>query len=606
MGTDWAGAIRVTGLARVAGAAVAALAALLLLSLPTAPAQAVTPAEALAATEAYLVETVAAPDVGSIGGEWAVIGLARAGAAVPKGYWEGYVGRVRDFVAARGAKLHATKSTENTRVILALTALGRDPCVIAGKNLLAPLAGMDWVTRQGVNGASFALIAADSGGYTIPTDTSVADQTTEAKLITFILDRELGKGTAAAGGWALIGTEADPDITAMALQACAPYVGSAGHADLTAAVDRALAKLSAIQLANGGFAASAYAGGAPCSESSAQVIIALTALGVDPTADARFVKVGGNPMTALLGFYRGGAFTHDAAGSGEDQMATEQAMLALTAYDRFKAGRPALYDMSDATPLATRITDIWAASHPVAPGTSVALPTRLAFADGNACHVAWASSAPTVATLGDDSVLTGVAEGTATLTATATDGSGRTARITVTVAKAVTKLRTPLAKIYLARGTRNWKPFVAADSVTNGKATITAKLTFTSNRPDIAKVSSTTGWITALKTGTATITAKALNGKALRIRVIVAARRTDLRSFGLSGFAASLKTGKTAQLKLNPRPATATDLKATFKSSDPKIATLDAAGKITALKKGSVAITVTLSGKKLVKKLRVK
>lgn len=610
MGTGRAaGAIKTTKAAcRAATAFVFATAvALCLLLLPVASAQAVTPKEALDTTGAYLVNKVKAPTVGSIGGEWAVIGLARAGVAVPGGYWDGYLGRVSVYVAARGDKLHPAKSTDNSRVILALTALGRDPRAIGGHDLVAPLADMDWVTNQGINGAIFALIATNSGGYEIPIDEGVANQTTEAKLIAFILNREVNKGMPDAGGWTLAGDEADPDITAMVLQASAPYYGEAEYDDLTQAVDRALIKLGDMQLADGGFKPAAFAGSEPCSESAAQVIIALTALGIDPTTDARFVKPGDkNPMTALLGFYQeDGSFKHDAAGSGESLMSTEQAMLALTAYDRLVNGKSALYDMSDAVEPAMRIEDIWVASHPVAPGTSVALPMRLEFDDGSVGDVAWASSAPAIAEVGGDGVLTGVTEGVVTLTAVATDGSDRTAAIPVTVAKAVTRLRTPLAKIYLVKGTRNWKPFVAADNITRGKVGIAARLAFESSRPNVARVSSS-GRITARRVGTSTVTVRSLNGKKLSIRVTVTARRRALRSFGLSGLRASLKAGNAALLKLKPIPAKATNLKTAFKSSNPRIATVDAAGKVTAVKKGSVKITVRLAGKRIVKKLTVK
>lgn len=514
MDTDsTARAIRVVRAARAGATAIAtATLVCLLLMLTAAPARALTPAQALAATQAYIITTVKAPEVGSVGGEWAVIGLARADAALPAGYWQGYLGRVSEYVAARGDKLHGAKSTDNERVILALTALGRDPTVIAGHDLVAPLADMDWVTNQGINGAVFALIAANSGAYTIPTDVAVANQATEAKLIAFILGREVNKDTAEAGGWTLIGSEADPDITAMVLQASAPYYEKAGYADLTQAVDRALTKLSAMQLADGGFQPASFMGGEPTSESSAQVVIALTALGVDPTTDARFVKAGGNPMTALLSYAQNnGSFLHTKSGGGVNQMATEQAYLALVAHKRFKAGARALYDMKDS----------------------------------------------------------------------------------------VTKLRTPLTKVYLVKGTRNWKPVVLGD------AGIAPTLTFGSSKATVASVSAT-GKINALKVGTSTITARALNGKTLRTSVIVAARRTALRSFTFTGLAASLKVGGTAQLKLEPRPAKATNLKATFRSSNVKVVTVDAAGKVRALKKGSVSITVTLADKKRVKKLTVK
>lgn len=263
MGTGWTVGATKTMKAACAALALATALVLCLLLLPVASARAVTPKEALDTTGAYILNKVKAPTVGSIGGEWAVIGLSRAGVAVPGGYWDGYVGRVSVYVAARGDKLHQNKSTDNSRVILALTALGRDPRAIGGHDLVAPLADMDWVTNQGINGAIFALIATNSGGYEIPIDEGVANQTTEAKLIDFILNREVKKGTPDAGGWTLAGDEADPDITAMVLQASAPYYGEAGHEDLTAAVDRALTRLSAMQLQDGNFMPPNFAGTRP-------------------------------------------------------------------------------------------------------------------------------------------------------------------------------------------------------------------------------------------------------------------------------------------------------------------------------------------------------
>ena len=85
------------------------------------------------------------------------------------------------------------------------------------------------------------------------------------------------------------------------------------------------------------------------SESCAQVIVALTALGIDPTADSRFVKNGHTVLDALAGFYvTGGGFRHT-AGSERNDMATEQGYYALASYYRFLNGQTSLYDMSDVT-----------------------------------------------------------------------------------------------------------------------------------------------------------------------------------------------------------------------------------------------------------------
>ena len=43
-----------------------------------------------------LVELVPVPQMGSVGGEWAIIALARGGHAVPDGYYEGYLDRLEE------------------------------------------------------------------------------------------------------------------------------------------------------------------------------------------------------------------------------------------------------------------------------------------------------------------------------------------------------------------------------------------------------------------------------------------------------------------------------------------------------------------------------
>ena len=69
--------------------------------------------------------TLPAPTVGSIGGEWMVLGLARSN-RLPESFSESYYANVQSYVKSIGsAKLHRSKSTENARVILALTAIGK-------------------------------------------------------------------------------------------------------------------------------------------------------------------------------------------------------------------------------------------------------------------------------------------------------------------------------------------------------------------------------------------------------------------------------------------------------------------------------------------------
>jgi hypothetical protein len=299
-------------------------------------------------TAAFLQQAVTDPVIASVGGEWTVLGLARSGLPVPDSYYSKYYSNVEQTVKEKEGKLHSIKYTEYDRVTLALTAIGKDIHNVAGYDLLKPLADYETVIKQGINGPIFALIALDSNGYSIPTDSSVKTQTTKELLIDFILNREI-----ASGGWALGENpdEADADITAMVLQAFAPYYST--DTKVRAAVDRGLAWLSKAQQADGGYAS----GGAANSESAAQVVVALTALSLDPQTDDRFVKNGHSLLDALLSYAAaGGGFYHVKSGSasnggaqpGEvDLMATDQGFYALVAYDRFKSGNTRLYDMSD-------------------------------------------------------------------------------------------------------------------------------------------------------------------------------------------------------------------------------------------------------------------
>lgn len=282
-------------------------------------------------TTGDFMATLGTPTVNSTGGEWMVIGLARSGRTVPAGYYDNVVEYVKANADAN-ERLHPTKVTDNARVILALTAIGKDVTNVGGHNLLKGLDSMDYVQAQDINGPIFTLIALDSHNY--PT---MGDVTRE-KLIQVILDAQLNDG-----GWNLSAENADPDMTAMAIQALAPYYKT--NETVKAAVDKALEALSALQRSDGGF----DSWGTVNSESCAQVIVALTALGIDPTADSRFVKNGRTVLDALAGFYvTGGGFRHTADGERND-MATEQGYYALAAYYRFANTQTRLYDMSDVT-----------------------------------------------------------------------------------------------------------------------------------------------------------------------------------------------------------------------------------------------------------------
>ncbi len=286
-------------------------------------------------TGAYL-QAQAAPTVGSIGGEWAVIGLSRAG-LLSDAAAQSYEQAAEDYVKQAGSvRLHHAKSTENSRTILGLTAAGYNAANVAGVDLTAGLTDMAYLRAQGTNGPIWALIALDCHGYDIPQCADGEEQTTREGLVAEILSYQCSDG-----GWALMGDESDVDMTAMALTSLAPYQE---ETDVKAAVEQALTWVSNAQQDDGGF----MGWGTANSESCAQVIVALTALGIDPAADSRFVKNGASPLDGLCAFAcEGGGFCHSNEQAEPDGMATEQGFYALAAYDRFRQGMTSLFDMTD-------------------------------------------------------------------------------------------------------------------------------------------------------------------------------------------------------------------------------------------------------------------
>ena len=277
---------------------------------------------------AYLLQTVPQPEVGSVGGEWCVLGLARASRGT-ESYFDAYRVAARRTLRETGGVLHRVKYTEYARMVLALTALGEDPADFAGFNVLAPLSDTKKVLFQGTSGAVWALLALDSNAY-------AADAARNVYL------KAIADGVGSDGGWALVpGDASDADLTAMALTALAPY---AAEKDVQTLLDNGLAFLSSIQNADGSFSTSGHA----TAESTAQVLVTLCTLGISET-DSRFVKNGTTVLEALLSFqHPDGGFRHEPDDAAANAMATEQAFYALAAVRRSRSGMCALWDLCDA------------------------------------------------------------------------------------------------------------------------------------------------------------------------------------------------------------------------------------------------------------------
>jgi hypothetical protein len=297
------------------------LLALVVLAGAVFPAGASSGADAAGETAAFVLAAVPEPQIGSVGGEWAVLGLARGEFPVPEGYFPAYYEAVTAYLTSHGGVLHEKKYTEYSRVILALTAIGADARDVAGYDLTKPLGDVAQTTAQGLNGSVWALLALDCGNY------PMADKIRQ-EYVDEILSHEL-----ADGGWNLTDSgQADPDITGMVLQALAGY---REREDVALAVSRGLEAMSQTE-------------GFDTAEGCAQLLVALCQLGLAPD-DPRFARSGMTLTEQLLSFHRwDGSFSHRLGGEA-NQMATEQALYALVALRRAEAGRSGLYTMDDVT-----------------------------------------------------------------------------------------------------------------------------------------------------------------------------------------------------------------------------------------------------------------
>ena len=286
------------------------------------------------------------PSLGSTYGEWAVLAEARGNVSASVWY-DKYLSNIAKSVASMNGKLDPTstqtKHTEYSRVILALTALGEDATKFTGSNgtvynLVEPLfdqsGGKYLVSEQGNNGTAFALIALDSGSYY----KDATGTTARNVWINSLLDAQISDGS-----WGIDADFPGPnvDMTAMVVQALAPYCST--NATVKAAVDKAVEWLSAEYQETGDYGSS---------ESAAQVIVALSALGIDARTKADFQYKGISVLSNFLSYAdpNSKGFLHDKQpNSTVNQMASEQAAYTLVAYDRYVNGSKRLYDMSDVT-----------------------------------------------------------------------------------------------------------------------------------------------------------------------------------------------------------------------------------------------------------------
>lgn len=292
---------------------------------------------------------------GSPAGDWYPIGLGRLGIADD---YARYLAAIRENISERYAKrggLDAVKSTEWHRISLAVLALGGDPTSFGfdadGKpvNLIADgVYNRKTLGAQGINGLIWGLIALDAADASVPDGAYYTRDGIIAELLSL---------RCPDGGFAFSGDRSDPDITAMAITALAPYYGSekaykvtfSGKETVTTvreAVDGALLRLSGMQLETGDY----RSWGIRNSGSVCQVIVALCSLGIDPFSDVRFIKNGVTLWDGLMIYKNSdGGFIGNLSDGNmpSGSMAGEQALYAMAAIIRQRSGAGRLFDFSD-------------------------------------------------------------------------------------------------------------------------------------------------------------------------------------------------------------------------------------------------------------------
>lgn len=271
--------------------------------------------------------------------DWVAMSLALSGGAEN---FDGYLHDLEAYVEtcyAEDGGLDRVKSTTYHRIALVALALGADPESFGTKpdgtviDLIADgtyaFAG-DSVGAQGLNGWIYALLALDASGAAVPEN---------AKFTRVDMVEAIVAAQEPDGGFGLVSGKSDVDITAMALQALAPY--QLAHPEV---IQGALAYLSGTMNDNCRY--TAY--GEESAESSAQVILALCALGIDPDTDSRFCRGSDTLLTGLDAFrQKDGTYGHTKEDTQGNYLATAQTLLALKAVQKLRSGEGWIFDFTD-------------------------------------------------------------------------------------------------------------------------------------------------------------------------------------------------------------------------------------------------------------------
>lgn len=246
------------------------------------------------------------------GDEWLIYALLRNGVEISSDVQDAYY----QSAAAEVKKWNADqKPTDIERVALTLTAMGKDITDVDGTDLVSMICNSEKLS-DGSNELIYALMALDAANAAIPADAKWSRNTIIEAMLGFQNEN---------GGFGLTGKDSTSvDMTAMALQALAPYQE---RTEVKEAIDRAVSCLKEEMRDDFGYGTS---------ESTAQVLLALSCLGIDPTsAEVGFGTPNFNMITNLIKYRQNdGGFSHLSNLTKSQEMSTVQVLQALDAYKK--------------------------------------------------------------------------------------------------------------------------------------------------------------------------------------------------------------------------------------------------------------------------------
>ena len=271
------------------------------------------------------------------GNEWTIFTILRCGGTISEENKTAYLSNLKDDLDADGqlSSNNQGQPTDYARVILTLGMLGEDPADFRGYNLVETLYNWNNLNNLTINQISWTLLALDSKQYDIPKDAKWSRET----LINLLVSKQNEDG-----GFASWGSTSDVDMTAMVLQTLVPY-NDASHAAVQPVFEGGIRYLQSQINEDAGF--ESWGNENACS--TAQVLILLPMLGMDPAASNGFVKAQKNMITNLEGYRDetdGGFFWQKGSPYSKDG-STYQVVLALESCRRFVNKENSVYDLTE-------------------------------------------------------------------------------------------------------------------------------------------------------------------------------------------------------------------------------------------------------------------